>query len=196
MTRLFQKARRDLKAFKDKKDRPAENVCKAIKPRKTFVSPRSAVFLAAALSLFALSSCQALKRAAAPVLVFDQRICERPPDGQNGGGQDSGGQGLGVEFTAVNLCGRPVKSVTFRAIVSQKEGGEGGGTGDGGDALDLAFYEAFWTLDGGFDAGEERTIFVPLEDAPPDCEADGLEIESVFMESAFFEDGGWWRRKN
>lgn|GEM_PF-2197843 len=188
MTRLFQKARRDLKTFKDQKARPAENVCKTIKPRKTLASPRSAVFLAAALSLFVLCSCQALKRAAAPVLVFDQRICERPPDGQNGGGQ-----GLGVEFTAVNLCGRPVKSVTFMAIVSQKEGG---GTGDGGDALDLAFYEAFWTLDGGLDAGEERTIFVPLEDAPPDCEADGLEIESVLVESAVFEDGGWWRRKN
>ncbi|MBQ6028399.1 MAG: hypothetical protein IJL24_02590, partial [Treponema sp.] len=151
MTRLFQKARPVLKAFKDQKARPAENAGKAIKPRKTLASPRSAVFSAAALSLFALCSCQALKRAAAPVVIYDGRVCERPPDGQ-----DSGGQGLGVEFTAVNLCGRPVKSVTFRAIVSQKEGGEGGGTGDGGDALDLAFYEAFWTLDGGLDAGEER----------------------------------------
>ncbi len=185
--------RRDLKAFKDQKARPAENVCKAIKPRKTFVSPRSAVFLAAALSLFALCSCQALKRAAAPVVVYDGRVCERPPDGQNGGGQDSGGQGLGVEFTAVNLCGRPVKSVTFKASVSQREGGD---AGDGGDALDLAFYEAFWTLSGGLDAGEERTVFIPLENAPPDCEADGLEIESVLVESAECEDGGWWRRKN
>ena len=185
--------RRDLKAVKDQKPRPAKNVCKAIKPRKTFVSPRSAVFLAAALSLFALCSCQALKRAAAPVVVYDVRVCERPPDGQNGGGQDSGGQGLGVEFTAVNLCGRPIKSVTFRTSVSQREGGD---AGDGGDALDLAFYEAFWTLSGGLDAGEERTVFIPLENAPPDCEADGLEIESVLVESAECEDGGWWRRKN
>ena len=125
------------------------------------------------------------------MLVFDQRICERPPDGQDGGGQDSGGQGLGVEFTAVNLCGRPVKSVSFRASVAEKEEG-----GDGGDALGLAFYEASWTLEDGLDAGEERTVFIPLDGVDSELEADGLEIESVLVESAVLEDGGWWRRKN
>jgi len=139
------------------------------------ISNRFAIGLAAALSLFALCSCQSLKRAAAPVVIYDAKVSERDC--------------IGVEFTAVNLCGRPVKSLSFRACVSQKEGGEG-------DALDFEFYEAFWTLDGGLDAGEERTVFVPLEDAPPDCEADGLEIENVLVESAVFEDGGWWRRKN
>ena len=46
---------------------------------------------------------------------------------------------------------------------------EGGDAGDGGDALDLAFYEAFWTLSGGLDAGEERTVFIPLENAVSMC---------------------------
>ena len=138
------------------------------------ISNRFAIGLAAVL-LLNFTACQSLKRAAAPVVIYDAKVSERDC--------------IGVEFTAVNLCGRPVKSLSFRACVSQKEGGEG-------DALDFEFYEAFWTLDGGLDAGEERTVFVPLEDAPPDCEADGLEIENVLVESAAYEDGGWWRRKN
>ena len=163
-----------------------ENVGKPkIDAAKSACKPKIAAFLALAFLAFALCSCQSLKRAAAPVVIYDERVCERPPDGQNGGGQ-----GLGVEFTVVNLCGRPVKTLSFRAAVFQREdGGEG-------DALDFEFFEAAWTLQDGLDAGEERTIFVPLEDAPPDCEADDLEIESVLVESAECEDGGWWRRKN
>ena len=101
---------------------------------------------------------------------------------------------MGVEFTAVNLCGRPVKSVSFRASVAERDAD--GGAGDGGDALGLAFYEASWTLEDGLDAGEERTVFIPLDGVDSELEADGLEIESVLVESAVFEDGGWWRRKN
>ena len=165
-----------------------ENVGKPkIDAAKSACKPKIAAFLALAFLAFALCSCQALKRAAAPVAIFDARVRECPPDFC---GQDSGGQGLGVEFTVVNLCGRPVKSLSFRASVSQKEGG------DGGDSLDFDFYEASWTLDGGLDAGEERTIFIPLEDAPPDCEADGLEMECVRVESAEYEDGGGWKRKS
>lgn len=156
----------------------AENAGKTIKPRKTLASPRSAVFLAAALSLFALCSCQALKRASSPVVIYDAKVSERDC--------------IGVEFAAVNLCGRPVKSAAFRISVSEKKDEDGE---DGGDFCG-AFFETLWTLEDSLDAGEERTIFVPLEDAPPDCEADGLEIESVLVESAVFEDGGWWRRQN
>ena len=153
---------------------------------------RSFLWTALPLLAFALCSCQALKRAAAPVVIYDERVCERPPDFC---GQDSGGQGLGVEFTVVNLCGRPVKSVSFRAAVFQREdGGEGGSDDFSSDVGEI--YEARLALQDGLDAGEERTIFIPLEDAPPDCEADDLEIESVLVESAECEDGGWWRRKN
>lgn len=177
---------RAFRAFKAK-SAAEENVGKPkIAAAKSACKPKIAAFLALAFLAFALCSCQALKRAAAPVAIFDARVRECPPDFC---GQDSGGQGLGVEFTVVNLCGRPVKSLSFRACVSQKEGGEG-------DALDFEFFEAAWTLEDSLDAGEERTVFIPLEDAPPDCEADGLEIENVLVESAVFEDGGWWRRKN
>ena len=166
---------RAFRAFKAK-SAAEENVGKPkIDAAKSACKPKIAAFLALAFLAFALCSCQSLRMAAAPVVIYDAKVSERDC--------------LGVEFTAVNLCGRPVKSLSFRACVSQKEGGEG-------DALDFEFFEAAWTLDGGLDAGEERTIFVPLEDAPPDCEADGLEIESVLVESAVFEDDGWWRRKN
>ena len=138
----------------------------------------SAAFFALALSLFALCSCQALKRASSPVVIYDAKVSERDC--------------IGVEFAAVNLCGRPVKSAAFRISVSEKKDEDGE---DGGEFCGASF-ETLWTLEDSLDAGEERTAFIPLEDAPPDCEADGLEIESVLVESAVFEDGGWWRRKN
>ena len=178
---------RSFRAFKAK-SAAEENVGKPkIDAAKSACKPKIAAFLALAFLAFALCSCQALKRAAAPVAIFDARVRECPSDFC---GQDSGGQGLGVEFTVVNLCGRPVKSLSFRAAVFQREDG-----GEGGDFCG-AFFETLWTLDGGLDAGEERTVFVPLEDAPPDCEADDLEIESVLVESAAYEDGGWWSRNN
>ena len=141
------------------------------------ISNRFAIGLAAVL-LLNFTACQSLKRAAAPVVIYDAKVSERDC--------------LGVEFVAVNLCGRPVKSAAFRISVSEKKDEDGE---DGGDFCGV-FFETLWTLDGGLDAGEERTVFIPLEDAPPDCEADGLEIESVLVESAVFEDGGGWRRKN
>lgn len=153
---------------------------------------RSFLWTALPLLAFALCSCQALKRAAAPVAIFDARVRECPPDFC---GQDSGGQGLGVEFTVVNLCGRPVKSVSFRAAVFQREdGGEGGSDDFSSDVGEI--YEARLALQDGLDAGEERTLFISLEDLDDGVEADDLEIESVLVESAAFEDGGWWRRKN
>ena len=168
---------RAFRAFKAK-SAAEENVGKPkIDAAKSACKPIIAAFLALAFLAFALCSCQALKRAAAPVAIFDAKVSERDC--------------IGVEFTAVNLCGRPVKSVSFRAAVFQREdGGEGGGDFCG------AFFETLWTLDGGLDAGEERTIFIPLEDAPPDCEADDLEIESVLVESAECEVGELWPHGN
>ena len=181
---------RAFRAFKAKSAAEGNVGKPKIDAAKSACKPKIAAFLALAFLAFALCSCQSLKRAAAPVVIYDERVCERPPDGQNGGGQ-----GLGVEFTVVNLCGRPVKSVSFRAAVVQREdGGEGGSDDFSSDVGEI--YEARLTLQDGLDAGEERTVFVPLEDAPPDCETDGLEIESVLVESAECEDGGWWRRKN
>ncbi len=181
---------RAFRAFKAK-SAAEENVGKPkIDAAKSACKPKIAAFLALAFLAFALCSCQALKRAAAPVVIYDERVCERPPDGQNGGGQ-----GLGVEFTVVNLCGRPVKSLSFRAAVFQREdGGEGGSDDFSSDVGEI--YEARLALQDGLDAGGERTIFVPLEDAPPDCEADDLEIESVLVESAECEDGELWPHGN
>lgn len=129
-----------------------------------------------ALAVFALCSCQALKRAAAPVVVYDARVCALPQGG------------MGVEFVAVNLCGRPIQSASFRICVAEREDGGADGSGDYGAVADGAFYEAFWTLEDGLDVGEERTVFVPLEDAPSDCEADELEVEGVYVENAIFCD--------
>lgn len=129
-----------------------------------------------ALAVFALCSCQALKRAAAPVVVYDARVSALPQGG------------MGVEFVAVNLCGRPVKSASFRICVAEREDGGADGSGDYGAAADGAFYEAFWTLEDGLDVGEERTIFVPLEAAPSDCDEDDLEVEGVYVENTEYED--------
>lgn len=114
------------------------------------------------------------------MVVYDERVCALPQGG------------LGVEFVAVNLCGRPLQSVSFRICVAEREdggGADGAGdyAGDGGTASG-AFYEAFLSLEDGLDVGEERTLFVPLEEAPPDCEADGLEVEGVYVEKAIFCD--------
>ena len=176
---------RSFRAFKAK-SAAEENVGKPkIDAAKSACKPKIAAFLALAFLAFALCSCQSLKRAAAPVAIFDARVRECPPDFC---GQDSGGQGLGVEFTVVNLCGRPIKSVSFRAAVFQREdGGEGGSDDFSSDVGEI--YEACLALQDGLDAGEERTLFIPLEDAPPDCEADDLEIESVLVESAECEVG-------
>ena len=156
-------------------------------------SPESAAFFAVALLVFALSSCQALKRAAAPVAIFDARVSESPPDfcGQDSGGLDPGGLGLGVEFVASNLSGRPVKSVSVFVSVQERQEDSGQEDDYGG-----AFYEALWTLEDGLEAGQEEQVFVPLEDAPADCDADSLEIQSLYVESALYEDGEIWARRN
>ena len=132
----------------------------------------------AAVLLLNFTACQSLRMAAAPVVIYDANVSERDC--------------IGVEFTAVNLCGRPVKSAAFRICVSEKKGEDGE---DGGEFCG-AFFETLWSLEDGLDAGEERTVFVPLEDAPPDCEADGLEIESVLVESAECEVGELWPHGN
>lgn len=145
---------------------------------------RKAAPLLALIAFLCLNSCQSLKRAAAPIVIFDARVRECPPEIE--------GLGLGVEFVAVNLSGRPVQSAVFFASVEAKEVGDGafGDFGDGGGCG--AFSEAFWTLEDGLDAGEERTIFIPLEGLDDSVEADDLEIECVRVESAVFEGGEKW----
>ena len=130
----------------------------------------------AALLAFALCACQSLKRAAAPVAIFDARVSERA--------SPLGDSVLGVEFTAVNLSGRPVKSAVFYASVAPAES-DGGQEGDWGGET----YEARRVLQGGLDPGGEERVFIPLEDVPPDCDADSLEIQSLCVESAEYEDG-------
>lgn len=145
----------------------------------------------AALLVFSMSACQSLIRSAAPIMIFDARVCECPPQ--------RGGQGLGVEFVAVNLSGRPVQRASFCLSVAEKEtGGEGGSAGDFGAAGGYggAFCDACFVLEDGLGPGEERTLFVPLEGLDDGIEADGLEIESVLVESAAFEDGELWPRGN
>ncbi len=147
------------------------------------ISNRFAIGLAAVL-LLNFTACQSLRMAAAPVVVYDARVCS-----QEAGGLAPEGFGLGVEFVAVNLCGRPIQSVSFRICAAEREDGGGAdGSGDYGVAAEGAFYEAFWTLEDGLDVGEERTVFVPLEDAPPDCDADDLEVDGVYVENAIFCD--------
>ena len=156
------------------KKRRAGIACKTLKGPKLLARPKMA---AAFLVVFALCGCASLRRAAAPVVVYDARVCALPQGG------------MGVEFVAVNLCGRPIQSVSFRICVAEREDGGGAdGSADYGVAAEGAFYEAFWTLEDGLDVGEERTVFVPLEDAPPDCDADDLEVEGVYVENAIFFD--------
>ena len=162
--RGHRKALQDLNARGDRNRRQAKNV-------------RRNVFLAV-IAFFCLNSCQSLKGAAAPIAVFDARVCESPPE--------SGWQGLGVEFVAVNLCGRPVQRAAFFASVAAKED----------DIGDGSFSESSWTLEDGLDAGEERTVFIPLEGLDDSVEADDLEIECVRVESAVFEEGELWPRCN
>jgi len=161
------------------KKRRAGIACKTLKGPKLLARPKMA---AAFLVVFALCGCASLRRAAAPVAVFDARI--------TGQASPVGDAILGVEFVAANLSGRPVKSVSFRICAAEREeGGGADGSGDYGVAAEGAFYEAFWTLEDGLDVGEERTVFVPLEDVPPDCDEDALEIQSLYVESAEYEDG-------
>lgn len=163
------------------KKRRAGIACKTLKGPKLLARPKMA---AAFLGVFALCGCASLRRAAAPVVVYDARVCS-----QEAGGRNPEGLGMGVEFVAVNLCGRPIQSVSFRICAAEREeGGGADGSGDYGVAAEGAFYEAFWTLEDGLDVGEERTLFVPLEDAPPDCDADDLEVEGVYVENAIFCD--------
>lgn len=172
---------RAFRAFKAK-SAAEENVGKPkIDAAKSACKPKIAAFLALAFLAFALCSCQALKRAAAPVVIYDAKVSELDC--------------IGVEFTVVNLCGRPVKSVSFRAAVFRwEDGGEGGSDDFSSDVGEI--YEARLALQDGLDAGEERTVFIPLEDAPPDCETDDLEIESVLVESAECEVGELWPHGN
>ena len=108
--------------------------------------------------------------------VFDARI--------TGQASPLGDAVLGVEFVAANLSGRPVKSVTVFVSVQEREEDSGLEDDCGG-----AFYERRFVLGGGFDAGQEERVFVPLEDVPPDCDEDALEIQSLYVESAEYEDG-------
>ena len=145
------------------------------------ISNRFAIGLVALL-VFGMSACQSLKRAAAPVVVFDAKIAER--------------ECLGVEFVAVNLSGRPIQSAAFYASVAEKEDGGGeDGSGDFGSDGG-AFSEAYWTLRSGLEPGAEEVIFIPLEGLDDSVEADGLEIESVVVESAVFEGGERWMDRN
>ena len=98
---------------------------------------------------------------------------------------------MGVEFVASNLSGRPVKSVSVFVSVQERQEDSGQEDDYGG-----AFYEALWTLEDGLEAGQEEQVFVPLEDAPADCNADSLEIQSLYVESALYEDGEIWARRN
>ena len=129
-----------------------------------------------AFAAFLLCSCESLKRAASPVAIFDARIAERAPP--------VGDASVGVEFVAANLSGRPLKSVAVFAALQER-------SQDGGQEDDFggAFCERRFVLDGGLDAGQEETVFVPFEGAAFDCDADGLEIQSLFVESAVYEDG-------
>ncbi len=138
----------------------------------------------AALLAIALCACQSLKRAASPVTVFDARICESPPE--------SGWQGLGVEFVAVNLSGRPVQNVQFYASAAQRQDAvvEGGSDNFASDVGEI--YEARLVLQDDLDVGEERTLFVQLEDLDDSVEADDLEVECVRAVSAAYEDGELW----
>lgn len=156
------------------KKRRAGIACKTLKRPKLLARPKMA---AAFLGVFALCGCASLRRAAAPVAVFDARI--------TGQASPVGDAILGVEFVAANLSGRPVKSVTVFVSVQEREEDSGQEDDCGG-----AFYERRFVLDGGLDAGQEETFFVPLEDAPPDCDEDALEIQSLYVESAEYEDGG------
>ncbi|MBR5965899.1 MAG: hypothetical protein IK015_07285 [Treponema sp.] len=151
------------------------------------ISNRVAIGLTA-LFILSLSACLSLKRAAAPVVIFDAQVVERT---LAAGGQDIGGPALGVEFVAANLSGRPLKSVLFRATIIES-------SDDAGLDQDFgaAFYKASLLLDGGscpgaegvLEPGGEERLFIPLEDAPPDCGPDALEIESLYVESAEYED--------
>ena len=174
--RGHRKALQDLNARGDRNRRQAKNVRRWTK-RRSKTKKIAAIFFAA-IAFFCLNSCQSLKGAAAPIAVFDARVCECPPE--------SGWQGLGVEFVAVNLCGRPVQRAAFFASVAAKEE----------DIGDGAFSEASWTLENGLDAGEERTVFIPLEGLDDSVETDDLEIECVRVESAVFEEGELWPRCN
>lgn len=116
--------------------------------------------------------------------------------------QDAGGGAcLGVEFTAVNLSGRPLKSVLFRASVAQSsdESGEGESFGD-------AFWEASLLLESDgpcpgaesvLESGGEARVFIPLEEfcAGDGDGADDLEIQSLRVERAAYEDGEVWERQ-
>ncbi len=120
-------------------------------------------------------SCQSLKRAAAPLWVCGGRICKRDC--------------LGLEFSAVNLCGRPVEGAVFFARIV-----EGSDDGDFEGSFEGAFYEKSFFFEGPFDCGGEERLFIPFEEADQSLEAEDFEIESLVLESASFEDGECWTR--
>ena len=130
-----------------------------------------------ALLAFCLLACKSLGQAASPVVIFDWQIAEGP--------LKDGGRGLGVEFEAANLSGRPVQSVLFCASVTES-------TPSGGqeESAGAAFFEARLLVD--YDVGQGARIFIPFEDAGADCGSDDFEIESLCVERAVFEDGEMW----
>ena len=216
MSGFCQKAMQAKNARRDREASQAQNVCRrnCLQDQETAGNKKAfqdrnvrRIALAAAsaaLLALALCACQSLKRAAAPVAIFDARVVERQASAcgescwqdQNAGAlyekrcqaQDAGGDiCLGVEFTAVNLSGRPVKSAVFYASVAaaESDASDGGQEGDWGGET----YEARRVLQDGLDPGGEERVFIPLEDVPPDCDADSLEIQSLCVESAEYEDG-------
>ena len=141
---------------------------------------RPAIGLAAFLA-FALCGCASLRRAAATVAIFDAEISQSLPQG---------GDFIGVEFVAANLSGRPLKSVTVCAAVQER-------SEDGGQEDDCggAFYERRFVLEDVLEAGQEERVFVPFEGLPADCAADDFEMQSLYVESAIYDDGELWERK-
>lgn len=134
-----------------------------------------AVFCAAlSLCLFA---CKSLGRAASPVVIFDWQIVEGP--------LKDGGRGLGVDFEAANLSGRPVQSVLFRASVLERSAASGQE-----ESAEADFFEARLFVD--YDVGQGSRLFIPFEDAGADCVADDFEIESLCVERAVYQDGSVW----
>lgn len=126
---------------------------KALKKQKAFLS-------AAFLSL-ALCSCQALKRAAAPIVILSYEPVKR--------------EFPGVEFVAANLSGRPLQGASFRLALSEKSPDQ-----DEEDFYDGAFYEKTFSIEGEISPDWEEKIFVPFEEADPSLDEDEFEAEVLY----------------
>ena len=150
-----------------------------------------ALFALLALVFLPFCACQSLKKAAAPIAIYDARIA----------GQDDG-EGLfrlGVEFSAANLSGRPLKSAVFCAALSQAAGE--GDLWQDDDFFDF-LPQGVLTVDGGrsdssslLEPGGEARLFIPMECLDgADTAADSMEIEKLCLERAEYEGGEVWKR--